>query len=197
MQNTQKQAMAFTKQSLALRGNNGNAKNGIKFTNNQNLLTKLQTLQQQTGKPVYLIGTISSLNLPTLGKQNFAPLLHAFWRVNFGIVARVLNNNKITNINPASPYTFARAIGASKAVANTFTHCNCPNNAVPIVKANPNAFSLLHNANKASCINCCAAIMVNYPLGLYSGGVQQELGWLKTLNPNAPIYHLSPCLTVG
>jgi hypothetical protein len=182
--------------SMQSRGNNGNVVGKViiqrNHTNGQ-IIQACQQAQQATGRPVYLVGAISSLN-SNGAKVSMPANWHYRLRKTFKVVANVMLNNKVWACNPASAKVFGRHIKAPKAIRNSCKLHSCPtmaNNQMAATSHMLNggyAFKCLQRANKNYARTACAIVLVNAPLALNSNGVQQELKFALKYNPNAKVY---------
>jgi len=184
--------------SMYARGNNGHVVSKVAFTNPPNsglanVVKQCAALQKATGKPVYLVGVISSLNNPANGNKIALPLnMHLYNRVRFLVVQQALLKAGVYCINPAAPNVFMRNIKAPKGIAGACNYFNCPNsfNAVTTKQGLQRTIKNLHRANARAVKGACALVMVQWPLSLYSNGVQQELAYAIKHNPNIPIFRV-------
>ena len=199
------QKMDAVSYSLQQRGNNIKVASKVKFANtpisnngmgvytqtktNLSLcLPKIVKLAKATGKPVYIVGTISSAIIN--GKPTKLPgHLHAKNRRPFAIVQRALRKRGIYAINPANLNTFKRALKAPRGL-------RCANNGPAIFNAvvaaqggYERATNNLHRANKRFVRACCCIVIVRHKVSLTSAGVLQELGHALKYN-NVPIFAL-------
>jgi hypothetical protein len=185
-------------QSMLHRGNNGNVKQQVKVINNlsnQQIIAACKAAQQATGRPVYLVGAISSLNLHG-AKVSLPHNWHYRLRLTFKAVASQMLNAHVWACNPAAIGVFGRHIKAAKALIAKTPLWRGPQMLGTTAKAHGNlmggkgkyTFSCLQRANKNYARCACAIILVNAPLALNSNGVQMELKFALKYNPNAKVY---------
>jgi hypothetical protein len=181
--------------SLKARGNNGNVVGKVvvqrNHTNGQ-IINACKAAQQATGKPVYLVGAISSLNLHN-SKVSMPANWHYRLRQTFKAVSSAMLANKVWACNPASIKVFGRHIKANKHLAATTPLWGGPKLAGATAATHTGmgkgyTFRCLQRNNKNYARTACAIILVNAPLALNSNGVQQELAFALKYNPNAVVY---------
>jgi len=204
MQKTSKGAVAL---SMRLRGNNAHVLKHISqyfanvpkvrglntyagmysrtTTNLQAVLPQLKALYKATGKPVYIVGTISTARVN--GKAVKLPTArHAFNRRPFALVQKALLAIGVNAINPACLKAFARAIHGKYTPG---TNGPAMFNAVASKSGAKFTVKRLQRTNKRSVRGCCAIVVVNPMRSFTSLGVQQELAHAIKFNP-VPIYRV-------
>lgn len=204
MQKVNKEAVAL---SMKLRGNNAHALKriaryfantpSVKYlkayesiyrrttANIEAILPELKTLYAATGKPIYIVGTISTAKVN--GKQvKLPPERHAFNRRPFALVQKALLRVGVDSCNPANLKQFARAIHGKYRQGTSgpelFNEVASKNGAEFTVKR-------LQRTNKRSVRGCCAIVVVNPIISFTSLGVQQELAHAIKFNP-VPVYRV-------
>jgi hypothetical protein len=176
---------------MLMRTNSGFTANNVTFVNKAAhfglYIKQLKALQQQTGKPIYLVGVISSINAK--GKKVALPLAtHYYNRQRFCKVQKQLYKHGIYSINPACLYTFSKAIHVNPIGYNLKTAPNMFNNQCTTSKQQLNAIKRLQRTNRRHATGCCAIVVVHYPFSMASNGVQMELLAALKHNPNVKFY---------
>jgi hypothetical protein len=179
-------------QSMAMRNTNGLTSNVVRqivlnAPNNFNaVIPQLKALQAATGKPIYIAGVISSVQVNGV-RRGLPPATHYFNRLHFCKVQKQLLAHGVWAINPACLYQFAMAIKANPFGYNLKTAPAMFNAQNTTPQKATTAIKRLQLKNKMHCsFGCCAVVICHWPFSLLSNGTLMELSY--AIKHGLPIY---------